>query len=141
MIILDTDHFSELKDDERESAQALLLNLFISVDQEFATTAVTVEEQLRGWLALIHGNADVDRQLPAYKRLVELVRFFAKWPIIHFDQAAADEFKRLRKQGVRIGTMDLKIAAIALTHDATLISANLRDFEKVPNLRVENWLV
>ncbi len=69
MIILDTDHFSVLKDDRRELAQTLSLNLNISVDQEFATTAVTLEEQFRGWLAFIHGSADVDHQLPAYKRL------------------------------------------------------------------------
>jgi tRNA(fMet)-specific endonuclease VapC len=36
--------------------------------------------------------------------------------------------------------MDLKIAAICLAHDATLLSRNLRDFEKVPDLRTENWL-
>jgi tRNA(fMet)-specific endonuclease VapC len=40
-----------------------------------------------------------------------------------------------------IGTMDLKIASIALAHSATLLSANLRDFRQVPNLSVEDWLV
>jgi tRNA(fMet)-specific endonuclease VapC len=46
----------------------------------------------------------------------------------------------LRAQRIRIGTMDLKIAAIALVHDALLLSANLRDFQQVPNLRVANWI-
>lgn len=36
--------------------------------------------------------------------------------------------------------MDLKIAAICIAHDAMLLSRNLVDFEKVPGLRVENWL-
>ena len=36
--------------------------------------------------------------------------------------------------------MDLRIASIALTHDATLLSRNLRDFTKIPGLRVEDWL-
>jgi len=35
--------------------------------------------------------------------------------------------------------MDLKIAAIAIANDATLLSRNLRDFGKVPDLRVEDW--
>jgi tRNA(fMet)-specific endonuclease VapC len=35
--------------------------------------------------------------------------------------------------------MDLKIAAIALIHDALLLSANLRDFQQVPALRVADW--
>lgn len=47
---------------------------------------------------------------------------------------------RLRKKRVRIDTQDLKIASIALVHDALLLTANLRDFQKVPGLRVENWL-
>ena len=41
---------------------------------------------------------------------------------------------------IRLGTMDLKIAAIALVNDALLLTANRRDFERVPALRVENWL-
>jgi tRNA(fMet)-specific endonuclease VapC len=49
-------------------------------------------------------------------------------------------FKGFRKQEIRIGTQDLKIAAIALANDALLLSANVRDFQKVPGLRVENWL-
>jgi tRNA(fMet)-specific endonuclease VapC len=54
---------------------------------------------------------------------------------------AADRFEQLRRSGVRIGSMDLKIASIALIHNALLVSANLQDFQQVPNLRVENWLV
>jgi tRNA(fMet)-specific endonuclease VapC len=41
---------------------------------------------------------------------------------------------------VRIGTQDLKIAALAIVHDALLLSANLRDFEQVPGLNAEDWL-
>jgi tRNA(fMet)-specific endonuclease VapC len=40
---------------------------------------------------------------------------------------------------IRIGTMDLRIAAIALTHGATLLSRNLVDFKRVPELEVEDW--
>ena len=47
---------------------------------------------------------------------------------------------RLESQHVRVGTMDLKIASICLAHDALLLSRNLVDFEKVPELRVANWL-
>jgi len=46
----------------------------------------------------------------------------------------------LRQQKIRIGTMDLKIASIALVNDALLITANIRDFSLVPGLRCENWL-
>jgi tRNA(fMet)-specific endonuclease VapC len=95
---------------------------------------------MRGWLSAIHGQPDVRRQVPYYERLVGLVRFFADWRILPFDELAADMFRSLRAQSVRIGPMDLKIASIVLVHDATLLSNNLRDFKKVPGLRVEDWL-
>jgi len=61
--------------------------------------------------------------------------------VVEFDTKAATEFKRLRQAGVRIGTMDLKIAAIALANDATVITRNTQDFARVPNLKFEDWSV
>ncbi|HEV3261242.1 MAG TPA: type II toxin-antitoxin system VapC family toxin [Gemmataceae bacterium] len=57
-----------------------------------------------------------------------------------FDERAADQFDLLRSAKSRLGTMDLKIAAIALVNQALLLSANRRDFEHVPGLRVEKGL-
>lgn len=54
--------------------------------------------------------------------------------------SAAQRFTALRKSGVKIGTMDLKTACIAIAHDALLLTANRLDFEKVPGLKFENWL-
>ena len=99
-----------------------------------------MEEQLRGWLAEIHRLADPHRQIVAYERLQRRIEFFAAWRVLPWDSSAADLFVRLRREGIRVGTMDLKIAATALVHDATLLSANWSDFKRVPGLRVENWL-
>ena len=52
---------------------------------------------------------------------------------------AADLFLQLRRARVRIGSMDLKIAAITLSHGAMLLSRNLTDFQQVPGLHVEGW--
>jgi tRNA(fMet)-specific endonuclease VapC len=46
----------------------------------------------------------------------------------------------LEKQGLVIGANDMLIAAHTLALDATLITANIREFKRVPQLRVENWL-
>ena len=59
--------------------------------------------------------------------------------VLDFDERAGVEYQRLRRSRVRIGTMDLKIAAIVLAHDATLLSKNLSDFRKVPGLKVADW--
>lgn len=109
-------------------------------DPFVGTTAVNAEEQIRGWLAEINRQREVYRQIVPYGRLVDLIEFFKDFPIVRFNQRAAEEFERLRKQRIRIGTMDLKIASIAIVHDALLLSANLVDFQKVPGLNVENWL-
>lgn len=91
-------------------------------------------------MAAIKRRHDVREQIPVYDRLAALIAFFQNWEVRAFDSVAADQFKALRKQRVRIGTQDLKIASIALANDALLLSANTRDFDRVPGLEVENWL-
>jgi tRNA(fMet)-specific endonuclease VapC len=139
MILLDTDHISLLQAREVPSAFALQARLGVFPPDEVVTTVITLEEQMRGWLALLRRVPDIQRQVVYYERLLSLIVFFAAWEVLPFDQRAAATFARLRRQRVRIGTMDLKIAAIALEHNALVLSGNLRDFQQVPGLRVEDW--
>jgi tRNA(fMet)-specific endonuclease VapC len=69
-----------------------------------------------------------------------LFDFYQEFEIVPFDEPAARQFDELRKQKLRIGARDLKIAATALVNHSLLLSANRIDFERVPGLRVENWL-
>jgi tRNA(fMet)-specific endonuclease VapC len=69
-----------------------------------------------------------------------LLEILSEWEILRWTEAAANEFDQLRRARIRIGTQDLKVASLAIANDARLLSANLRDFEKVPGLRIENWL-
>jgi tRNA(fMet)-specific endonuclease VapC len=140
MILLDTDHLTVLCFPEDKQYPQLSARLAALGGETAAVTVVSVEESLRGWLAEINRKKDVHQQIVAYDRLPRLIHFFARWQILPLDSRAADEFKRLRKQKVRIGTMDLKIASIALANGALLLSANERDYRKVPGLRIENWL-
>ncbi len=140
MIILDTDHMVVLKYSHGPEHATLSAKMAASPDQHFVTTCVTLEEQLRGWLALLKRSNDPSRQVSPYEELNKLIDYFARWTRLDFDDQAADQFKQLRRQRIRIGTMDLKIAAIALVHGSIVLSANLRDFQQVPNLHVEDWL-
>ena len=140
MTFLDTDHLTLLKYPENPRYVTLVARMEASADQEIGTTIVSVEEQWRGWLAVIARFRDVDRQVAPYRELMGLLAALQRWTVVAFDEAAAAQFTRLRGEGVRIGSMDLKIASIALVHGALLLSANLGDFRKVPGLRVENWL-
>lgn len=140
MILLDTDHLTVLQFTENPRCRALQDRLHASADRRHATSVVSFEEQTRGWLAEINRHRDFHKQIPGYQRLLKLMEFFAEWEIVAFDERAARQCEHLRKQRIRIGTQDLKIAAIALVHNALLLSANLSDFRRVPDLQVENWL-
>jgi tRNA(fMet)-specific endonuclease VapC len=105
-----------------------------------ATTVVSVEENLRGWMAQIRSATTHEREIMAYHRFQKRVEFFADWLILPWDADAVAAFTRFRSQSVRVGTQDLRIAAITLAHDATLLTRNAVDFAKVPGLRFENWL-
>jgi tRNA(fMet)-specific endonuclease VapC len=140
MIILDTDHLTTLKYANSDRFARLAQRLAASPDQEFATTAVTLEEQLRGWLSQINRFQDPVRQIPAYAELSGLIEFFSFWTVLPFDAPAAQKFTQFRQQKIRIGTMDLKIASIAVSRNALLLTANTRDFEVVPGLRIEDWI-
>ncbi len=140
MILLDTDHLTVLWHVEDPRFAALTSRIQAVTDQEVAATVISLEEQMRGWLAAVHRLRDFQQQVPVYERLARLVAFFHQRPIVPFEARAADACDRLRRQRIRIGTQDLKIASIALVNDALLLTANLRDFNRVPGLRVENWL-
>ena len=140
MIVLDTDHTTVLMYSDSRTCEMLQARMKSSSDQDCAVSIVTAEEQMRGWLAEIKRNHQVHRQLAAYEALLGLFDFFSRFRLLPFDARGADEFELLRKQKVRVGSMDLKIASIALANSALLLSNNLRDFRRVPGLRVESWL-
>jgi tRNA(fMet)-specific endonuclease VapC len=117
-----------------------LLERIDASGQDVATTIITVEEQLRGWLAEIHRLQNPHRQIVAYERLQRRIEFFAAWTILPWDANAADILVRHRTGGVRIGSLDLKIACIVIAHDATLLTRNSTDFSQVPGLRFESWI-
>ena len=141
MILLDTDHTTYLKYPDSERGQRMIGKLNGVPEAEIIGVAiVTVEERMRGWLAVIAKEKSAQRQILGYRELALLFEFYQEFAIVAFDEAAARQFDELRRQKLRIGTRDLKIAATALVHHALLLSANRSDFERVPGLRVENWL-
>jgi tRNA(fMet)-specific endonuclease VapC len=140
MILLDTDHLTVLKYPENPHCARLTARMAASGEQNFAIMIVNAEEQLRGWLAEINRQRTPQQQVFAYEHLRKLLEFLRRFSLAAFDARAAAEFDRLRREKVRIGSMDLKIGCIALVQDALLLSANLRDYRQVPGLRLEDWL-
>ena len=107
--------------------------------EDVVTTIISYEEQMRGWMAYLARAKSLDQEVEAYHRLRRHLDNYRQVPLLDFDQDCSSEFQSFRRARIRIGTMDLKIAAIVLSQGATLLSRNLVDFCQVPGLSVEDW--
>ena len=135
LYVLDTDIFTLY----RRGHEAVMRHALTHTPEELAITAITVEEQLSGWYALLRQvktSVDLTR---IYDRLVETVMFLSSIHILSFTQPAIAQYEQLRSMRLRIGTMDLRIAAIALASGATLVTRNVQDFQRIPGLVIEDW--
>ena len=137
--LLDTDHFSILQQRREPECSNLEKRMQSFPSPLIKTSIVSFQEQARGWLAWIHRARKPAELLKGYYFLQELLRYYHMFEVLPFDAAALTEYDRLRALKIRIGTRDLRIAAIALVRGATVLSRNLRDFRQVPGLAVEDW--
>lgn len=138
MLVRDTDHMSELH--RGVALSAALRRRLDDSGLPFGTTIPSVEELTRGRLAQIAAVKAGDRLVVPYARLQSLVSALSRWLILSWDDQAVREYARLRAERVGVATMDLRIASIVLANGATLLSRNLMDFQRVPDLKVEDWL-
>lgn len=118
----------------RDPPLHLIRRLARTPPTEQCTTAITLGE-------LIYGvEKRGSPKLAA--RVHELIA--SAGPILPFDELAAQRYGELRTEleaaGRRVAEPDLRIAAIALAREATLVTGNVRHFARIPGLRVENWL-
>lgn len=136
--LMDTDHVSLIDRAGPESAR-ILAHIAALPPDSVVVFLISYEEQMRGWMAEIARMPSVDRQLDAYSRLDRLREYYCLTPVLAFDEAVVAQFQSLWLRRLRVGTMDLKIAATALASGATLVTRNSRDFGQVPGLAVEDW--
>ena len=137
-LILDTDHLSEM---HRQSSAGAKLAARLEADPRIpGTTIVSAQEQLGGLLALVKRSKNIQQEIECYDELQKAIVGLSRLMILPWNAQAAANLSELRAARIRIGTMDLRIASIAIANHATLLSRNLKDFSRVPGLRVENWL-
>ena len=100
---------------------------------EVGVSTITVSE-------LEYGAAKSSR--PAQNKLA-IIEFLAPFEILPYDDMAAQEYGKVRayleKQGTPIGSMDMLIAAHALSLNCILVTNNEREFRLIPNLKIQNW--
>jgi tRNA(fMet)-specific endonuclease VapC len=108
-------------------------------EDDIATSIVSFHEQAQGWLAYLNRARTPDDVVAAYAKLETLWRWFLRMNVLSYTTDAERRFRELRRKCRRLKTMDLRIASIATATDSTLLSRNLRDFQQVPGLSVEDW--
>lgn len=100
---------------------------------EICISAITYAE-------LMHG---VEKSQAREKNWIAMTLFLSPITILEFDGAAAEEYGRVRaeleKKGSPIGPMDMLIAGHARAGELTLVTNNTREFERVENLKIEDW--
>ena len=139
MYILDTDHIGILQRKADSHYQELSRRIAGHLQTDFFVAIVSFHEQILGWNAYINRAKDQIGVVRGYGKLEKILGDFSRSQLLSFDDAAADIFDELRFQKIRIGTMDLRIASIALATGMTVLSRNLVDFQKVSNLSAEDW--
>jgi tRNA(fMet)-specific endonuclease VapC len=138
MLVLDTDHMSILE--WGGDGSATLRERLANVDSDsVATTIISFEEQMRGWMAYIARANSMDQIVKAYGRLRRHLDNYQQIRVLDLDVRSAAAFQGVRRARVRIGTMDLKIAATVKSLAVTLLSRKSNDFGQVPGLKVEDW--
>lgn len=106
---------------------------------ELCLTIVTIEEILRGWYTQIRRARNEEQVARSYAALQQTVELASRLRILAFDIAAIQQFNHLKKQRLRVGTNDLRIAAIVLENRAMLVTRNQSDFGNIPALKFEDW--
>lgn len=112
-----------------------LAHRFFQYSGRLYTSSIAVAE-LFVWA---HNRPDPTRFLNAIEELL-----FQEVALLDYDRDSANEFGRmrieLRRVGIEVPTIDLMIASVALVHDLTLVTHNIRDYQNIPSLRTEDWL-
>jgi tRNA(fMet)-specific endonuclease VapC len=128
--LLDTDTCSAHM---RRPAQ--LAHRFIQYTGQVAISAVTLAELYAG----AYKHSQVNRLLVLIADLLQEVQ------VVDFDSACAEKFGQVRgtllQHGISVPTTDLMIASAALVHNLTLVTHNTSDYQNIPGLRLDDWLI
>lgn len=108
---------------------------------ELVICTVIVDEVLSGWYTMLRKAKTTQSQAKAHSSLAESFEVLSRFSVISMTQTSLEVARDLIKSRLNIGSTDLKIAALALELDATVVTNNLRDFSRVPGLKVEDWSV
>ncbi|HVC97950.1 MAG TPA: type II toxin-antitoxin system VapC family toxin [Pirellulales bacterium] len=113
---------------------AKLAHRFIQYTGQLAISTVTLAELYAG----AYKHSQTNRLLGLIADLLQEVQ------VVDFDSVCAEKFGQVRgtllQKGITVPTTDLMIAAAALVQNLTLVTHNVADFQRIPGLRLDDWL-
>lgn len=134
LFVLDTDTLSLLW----RGHNVLSARILQYPPHEIVATVVSFEEQVQGWISYIRRAKSLQQEIDGYTRLRQTAENFGRIGILDYTLAADNRFDVLVRMKLNIGRHDLRIAAIALENQATIVTRNVRDFTRIPGLSVED---
>jgi len=85
-----------------------------------------------------------ERSQNPHRNRIAILEFLIPFRLLDFDQRAATCYGKIRKnlelKGTPIGPMDLLLASQAAAHNLTFVTNNKKEFKRIDDLRLENWL-
>lgn len=135
MYLLDSDTFSRAMAGD----EPVTTHILSQPAESLYISSITVEETLRGRLDYITRGRKRGSEARGHLLLLESLDDFRKFNVLAYDQAAESAFQAFPAAAKRAGSNDCRIAALAITRGLVVVAANLRDFEKLPGVRCEDW--
>lgn len=137
--LLDTDVLSIWQNGTGAEYAVFALRLSAHPPADIGVPVVSYHEQMIGANSYLNRGRSGTDLVGGYERMERFRRWFTGLNVVQFDSAAATVFDQLKAAKIRVGTMDLRIAAIALSRNLTVVTRNARDFGQVPGLAIEDW--
>jgi tRNA(fMet)-specific endonuclease VapC len=135
---LDTDFVSLLLGGHPQISRRMAL-----LGADVAISVVTIQELFNGWVVRINDAKDTQDLVRLYGKLNHTIALCKRVPVADFDQAAGDRYQQILIETPALSKKrlqkDMRIATIALSIGAIIVTRNYRGFSQVPGLLLEDW--
>jgi tRNA(fMet)-specific endonuclease VapC len=135
VLVLDTDALTLIQHAGNSARFESLARMLDEAREDVYVTIISLDEQIHGAFNEI-AQKDAKIRVRGYLRLHNLLDDYCGRPMLDYDEKAEAIYDRLKGMKGRPGTKDLRIAAIVLSHDATLVTGNTSDFQRIPMLKL-----
>lgn len=137
--LLDTDHLTFYQRGTGREYSQIVHRMLVLPRDDVGCAIISLQEQFRGCHAYLAKARDERALLRGYEALTRVLDSYKAVAVAPVDRLAYLEFIRLQTAKVRVSTMDLRIAATAISLGAVVVTRNTVDFSRVPGLQMEEW--